>query len=182
MKIIDITKELFSAAVYPGDPVPRRRQVSDIEKDGYALTELFMGTHSGTHIDAPRHFIQGGSAVSDIVLDACMGKCAVCDNISSVKRNIERGITRIILKNIDVNADFAREIADRIVLLGTNDMSFGGDDASAVHKILLGKGVVLLESLDLDGVDEKEYDIIALSLKLSECDGSPVRAILTENE
>lgn len=182
MKIYDITKELFTSEVYPGDPVPNKRRVSTVESDGYMLTELYMGTHSGTHVDAPCHFCANGITVSDIAIEKCMGKCAVCDNISLAQKYIEKDFSRIILKNIDITPEVVKAFADKIVLLGTDRMSFGGSEAKAVHVALLGKKVVLLESLVLDGVPCGEYELIALPLKLAGCDGSPVRAVLIDYE
>ena len=78
MRIIDITKELLSCPVYEGDPIPRKRRVSDVESGGYMLTELTLGSHSGTHVDAPCHFIEGGEDISQVKIEKCIGKCAVC--------------------------------------------------------------------------------------------------------
>ena len=75
---IDITQELFSSEVYPGDTPPAIRRVSTVEKDGCMVTDLTMCAHNGTHIDAPAHFLAGGMTVDKIDLSLCAGICEVC--------------------------------------------------------------------------------------------------------
>ena len=87
---------------------------------------------------------------------------------------------RILLAGGDITAEQARAVADKLVLLGTSGLSFGesAGEQEEVHKILLGAGVVLLEGLELGGVEYGEYFLVALPLRLKGSDGSPVRAVL----
>ena len=76
MKIYDISKELFSTTVFPGDPVPAKRPVHQLEKGDHCnLTELTLGSHSGTHFDAPCHFVLGGKTIDQVDLNRCVGPC-----------------------------------------------------------------------------------------------------------
>lgn len=182
MKIYDVTKPLPSCEVYPGDPAPRIRSVRTIEADGYRLCELFFGSHSGTHIDAPSHFLPNGHTVSDIILQKCMGNCVVCTNIVQIEDALAKHEKRIVLKGVDVDLRLAETLSDMIDLLGTDGMSVGGADVSAAHTALLKNDVVILENLDLTDIDAGEYRLIALPLKLDGADGSPVRAVLVRDE
>ena len=90
MKIYDISQEIFSCQVYPGDPVPKKEILSLIEKgDLYNLTSFSMCAHNGTHIDAPYHFLKDGKTVDDICLEAFVGMAYVAEQqgiISSFAR------------------------------------------------------------------------------------------------
>ena len=78
MKVIDISRELFSTPVYPGDPVPRRELVRRMELgDSYNLSGFYTGCHSATHVDAPRHFIDDGKTVDEMELSRFVGRCTV---------------------------------------------------------------------------------------------------------
>ena len=79
--IYDISQEIFSCQVYPGDPAPERKELSSIEKgDSYNLTAFSMCAHNGTHIDAPVHFIKDGKTVDEICLEAFVGKAYVAEH------------------------------------------------------------------------------------------------------
>lgn len=81
MKIHDISQEVFSCQVYPGDPEPERKQLSSIEKgDSYNLTAFTMCAHNGTHIDAPFHFIRDGKTIDAISLDTFVGMAYVAEH------------------------------------------------------------------------------------------------------
>ena len=181
MKIIDITKELFSSKPFPGDPAPSFELEKTIAKDGYNLTVFSACAHNGTHVDAPCHFLENSSTVSDIMLNKCMGKCVVVDNIGMAMEQIEYGVRRIILKGINLSPSQAERLSMHVDLLGMDSESFGSGTApGAVHRILLSREVVLLENLDLECVVPGEYTLIALPLKMKGSDGSPVRAILID--
>ena len=80
MKIYDISKEVFSSTVFPGDPVPGHRPVSELAKgDLCNLTSLTLGSHSGTHMDAPCHFVAGGKTIDQVDLARCVGPCQVVE-------------------------------------------------------------------------------------------------------
>lgn len=183
-RTIDISRELFSCPPYPGDPAPRKSKVRDVGKDGYSLTAFYACAHNGTHVDAPCHFLENGCDVSEIPLDKCMGKCVVVSDAASALKAAARGYERILLRGCDVDQEQAAALVGSVVLLGMDAPSFGESSGSggAVHRTLLGAGVVLLENLDLTDVKDGEYELIALPLRLAGSDGSPVRAVLIENE
>lgn len=182
-KIIDISAAIPGCRVYPGDPAPKLVKVRTVDCDGCNLTEISVCAHNGTHVDAPCHFIRGGGGAESIELSSCMGRCVVTDSAEDAIRAARNGEERIILKGCDVTAEEAEELASRIRLLGTDGLSFGeacGKQA-AVHTALLGKGVVLLEGLELGEVKCGTYELIALPLRLTGSDGSPVRAVLIDD-
>lgn len=165
--IIDITQELFSGKVYPGDPEPK---LTVIRSGGYNLSKLECCAHNGTHIDAPLH-IGGSGDIEAIDLNKCMGICAVMDSPPNDAANYKK----IIIRG-QLTAAQAEKLTG-LDLIGTNEQTIGNEE---VHRLLLDSGVVILEGLMLDNVSNGEYTLIALPLKLRGADGAPVRAILTE--
>lgn len=189
MKIIDISQELLSSAVYPGDPHPiLTRTKSTDNGELYNLSDIQLCVHNGTHIDAPFHFLANGRTVEGIPLDACVGECYVAhhngDLDAAGARRILRdadGAERILIGGkVTVTEESARIFADaRIRLIGNEGTSVGPEDAPmAVHKILLEKNIVLLEGILLDGVSEGKYFLSAAPINISGADGSPCRAYL----
>ena len=176
--IIDISRELFSAEVYPGDKKPRLI----VRKKSYGnLSEIECGVHNGTHMDAPRHFVAGGGDIENIALDKCIGKCAVVSSVTDGIKAAASGFKKIILRGCNLTANDA-EAFSGVDLIGIDSQSFGdSEDTAAVHRILLGRGVVLLEGLILDNAPDGVYKLIALPLKLAGADGSPVRAVLVKD-
>lgn len=179
MKITDISAAYPDCRVYPGDPVPEVRRIRTIDRDGCNLTELDMCVHNGTHIDAPCHFMSGGADADGIPLEKCIGRCIVAGGKADLI-GLADICPRIVLDGGDITAEQARAVADKLMLLGTSGLSFGEStgEQEKVHKILLGAGVVLLEGLELGGVEYGEYFLVALPLRLKGSDGSPVRAVL----
>ena len=199
MKIYDITRDLSEDTVlYPGDIRPGFHEV---DTGQYRVTEMILGSHTGTHIDAPSHYIKGGQTVDQIPPEVLMGPAQVLDctdaeEVISPRHLAGRlGGTRALLLKTwfserqtfepgypALSVEAADLIADAgITCLGTDAPSieaFKGD--GSVHRRLLGQGVAILELLDLATVPEGEYMMIALPLRLKGVDGSPVRAILCE--
>ena len=190
--LIDISQEVFSCAVYPGDPLPKRTLARSItEGDMYNLSELSMCVHNGTHIDSPFHFINDGRTVEQIPLESFVGPCYVCrrtgdlsaadaEQIVSEADKQGAGERIIIAGRGVVTAESAAVFAESGVrLIGTDSQSVGPADAPMkVHIILLSKDIVLLEGLQLDGVEEGKYFLSAAPLNLAGCDGAPCRAYL----
>lgn len=176
MKIIDITQEVFSCKVYPGDSAPSFKRVKSIS-DGYEcnVTDFSMCAHNGTHIDAPFHFVDGGATVESLDLSKLIGKARVCliEDMGDLKAK------RIIFKDCEGFTRAQAEVLARssIELVGISGQSVGDTE---IHQILLRKGIVLIEGLMLDGVSDGEYTLIAAPMKLGGSDGAPVRAILIE--
>ncbi len=187
MKIYDITQELFSSRVYPGDRAPAFHRVADMDKgDGYNLTELEMNVHNGTHVDAPKHFLRDGMAIADMPLEPFVGPAAVrsfSGSITGADLGNCAGVRRLLLKGDGVlTEDGAKTLADMgLSLIGVESQSVGPANAPAVvHRILLEKGIVILEGIDLSQVSEGEYTLFAAPLKLGGSDGAPCRAVLVE--
>ena len=193
MKIYDITQELLSCEVYPGDASPQKVRVCDMSEGAlYNLTNISLCTHNGTHTDAPFHFIKDGKTVDKIPLEKFIGQCRVvsCEGeIGEIDaKNIvrdERGniCGRILIKgSATVSAYAARVFADNeICLLGTELQSVGPEGAPMeVHKILLEKEVVLLEGIRLSEVNDGEYFLCSQPLNIAGSDGAPCRAVLID--
>ena len=189
MKIYDISQEIFSCKVYPGDPAPEKQTLSAMGKgDLYNLTAFSMCAHNGTHIDAPFHFLEDGKTVEQIDLDRFVGDCYVtrhCGNVtaSAAAAILEKaeGVQRILIAgHATVTVEAAQVFADSgICLLGNESQTVGPEDAPMqVHKILLGNDVALLEGVVLTGIEEGRYFLSAAPLCLSGADGAPCRAYL----
>ena len=194
MKIYDISQEVFSSQVFPGDPAPERELVSSMEKgDLYNLTAFSMCAHNGTHIDAPAHFIKDGKTVDALCLDALVGPAYVAEHqgivsgddaaeiLEKAKERNPESSKRILIKGAaEVSSEAAEVFASsEILLLGNESQTVGPEDAPAeVHLILLGADVILLEGIRLENVSEGVYLLNAAPLNLSGAEGSPCRALL----
>lgn len=198
MKIYDISQEVFGCQVYPGDPIPKKRVISSMEKgDLYNLTAFSMCAHNGTHIDAPFHFIKDGKTVDSVSLDTFIGMAYVAEHngivsaddateiLEKAKKQNSEAAKRILIKgDAEVSAEAAKVFAEsNILLLGKESQTVGPENAPMeVHLILLGAGAVLLEGIRLAEVSEGVYFLNAAPLNLSGADGSPCRAILIAAE
>ena len=192
--IYDISQELFSCAVYPGDPAPIREVLADLEKgDVINLTAFSMCAHNGTHLDAPAHFIKGGRTVDRLDPAAYLGPCYVARHTGDVTSDHAEAILekaaalgaaeRILIAGpATVTESAARVFADGGVKLIGNESQTVGPETSpmAVHLILLGADVALLEGLVLSHVPEGSYFLTAAPLNLGGCEGAPCRAMLVE--
>lgn len=191
MKLYDITQELFSGEVYPGDVPPTFERPLLIEKgDPCNLTVLHMCAHNGTHADAPRHFYKDGMAIDQMELSKFIGYCTVVNfervqDKNKLKTILENCENKLLLKgNGTVTLDMAKLLNQyQIQLIGVESQSVGEVNAPMdVHLELLGKEVVILEGLRLGEVPEGNYLLSAAPLKLGESDGAPCRAVLIELE
>jgi arylformamidase len=198
VRIIDISVPLREGMVtYPGDPVVRLERAASIaDGDVVNLTRLDFGLHSGTHVDAPVHFIDDGTGVDEIPLEALVGPCHVVEvpdlSASSVATAPE-GAERVLFKTPnselwsrdEFSEDFAMLdgaaatlLVERGVrLVGVDYLSVGDE---AAHRALLGAGVVPVEGLDLRGVEPGRYELVCLPIHIVGADGAPARAILVE--
>ena len=198
MKIYDISQEVFSCQVYPGDPKPEKKILKSMEKgEVYNLTAFDMCAHNGTHIDAPFHFIKDGKTVDEICLEAVVGMAYVAEHNGIVtaddaektlkkakKQNIDSAKRILIKGDVEVSLEAAKVFASScICLLGNEPQAIGPQNAPmAVHLELLGAGVILLEGIRLSKVPEGVYLLNAAPLNLSGADGSPCRAVLIDVE
>ncbi|MBE6598251.1 MAG: cyclase [Ruminococcaceae bacterium] len=198
MKIYDISQEVFSCSIFPGDDAPVMDAQCRMERgDTYNLTAFTMCAHNGTHIDAPFHFFADGATVEAVPLEKTVGLAYVTEQtgtlssrdaeniIDSAKKASPEAAKRLLIKGDAVVSAEAAEVfaAGDVLLVGGESQSVGPVDAPmAVHKILLGAGTVLLEGIRLSGVGEGVYFLSAAPLSLGGADGAPCRAILIDLE
>ncbi|MBR6782381.1 MAG: cyclase family protein [Clostridia bacterium] len=192
--IYDITQELFSCAVYPGDPSPVRTPLASLEQgDIINLTALSLCAHNGTHLDAPAHFIKGGKTIDEVDPTAYLGVCYVTHHEGNVTATDAEAILRkaaekdaadrILIRGSATVTEAAAHVfaKARIKLIGGESQSVGPEDAPmAVHLILLGAEILLLEGVALSHVPEGVYFLTAAPLKLGGCEGAPCRALLMD--
>jgi arylformamidase len=204
VEIFDISQTLQeSIAVWPGDPEFRISWVSRIQ-DGEAanVSALQMGTHVGTHLDAPLHLDDAGCGVETIRLHQLIGPARVlefgakdCIQLSDLARFDLQGVSRVLMKTFageTPESVFAKDYAflsedaaeylagSGVVLLGVDAPSVDAwnSESLSVHRILLKQKIAILEGLRLGSVPAGDYELICLPLKLDGRDGAPVRAIL----
>ena len=201
MKIIDITRPLSEdILVYPGDSVPAFRQA---DHGNYLITDLHLSTHTGTHIDAPVHYLKMGDTIDTIPLLHIMGTCRVLE-VSSAGTSITAdhlknrldGVDRLLIKTsfsgtdrfIEnypcLTGDAARLITScGIKCVGIDSPSIESYECDGtVHRELLSHGCIIIELLDLSTVEEGDYTMVALPLRLTGLDGSPARVVLIDNQ
>jgi arylformamidase len=156
------------------------------------VTSLTMCAHTGTHVDAPAHFISGGGAVESLPLDALIGPAHVvrlndawpaCGRLLFRTRNSEhRWWEQPFQTGFDaLTPEQARRAVEQGVrLVGIDYLSIGADseDGAQTHRILLAAGIVILEGLNLCAIAPGEYDLVCLPLLLQGADGAPARAAL----
>jgi arylformamidase len=201
MKIIDVTRPLRKdMLVYPGDVIP---SFSRVDHGRYLISDLHLSSHTGTHIDAPVHYLKSGDTIDTIPFSNLIGRCRVID-MSDVGTLISaehlggklKGVMRLLLKTgfsgrdtfiedyPSLALDAACSITDNgIECVGIDSPSiesFDGD--GSVHRRLLGNGCIIIELLDLSDVPEGDYEMVALPLRLAGLDGSPARVVLIKQE
>jgi arylformamidase len=166
VEIFDISVPVRSGMpVYPGDPEVQLERVSSSP----AVSRLDFGVHTGTHVDAPLHFIEGAAAAEGLPLDVLCGRCEVVAGAGIAERVLVQDAP-------ELDGAAAQALVDQGVrLVGVDRMSVGDEDA---HRVLLGAGVVVVEGLDLSTVEPGTYELYCLPLKLVGSDGAPARAIL----
>ncbi|HHT9106001.1 MAG TPA: cyclase family protein [Candidatus Wujingus californicus] len=205
MKLYDITLTISESTItWPRDPKVSIQKTRLISKGNSCnVSELKFGSHCGTHIDAPYHFEENGIKIDQIPLDYLIGDVTVfniknkekidLEDIKSLKLNY---INRVIFKTInstywklpEFKSDFvyltkeaARYLVDSsIKLVGIDYLSIEkyGNKGADTHHTLLKNGIVVIEGLDLGEIEAGNYELIALPLKIKDCDGSPARVIL----
>ena len=190
VKVIDISREMISAPVYPGDPAPRLQELSRLSLgDGCNLSALSWCLHNGTHLDAPLHFLPDGEDAAEVPLESCVGECLVvaCSGVllgAQVDALLEKQRPeRLLFKgDVTISPSAAFVLADAgIRLLGVEAPSVAlPEEAGEVHRQLLSSGMVLLEGLDLSQAGTGYYYLFAAPLKIAGADGTPVRAVLLE--
>jgi len=206
MKIYDVTVAIGpKTPIYAGDPPAAVESAKRLAGgDSANVSKLAFGAHTGTHVDAPNHFIEGTRRVDQLDLNKLIGPCRVirvADDVPTIEPehfdNIE-GIERVIFKTMnsefwndtEFHSDFAHlspAAAEKLVengvkLVGIDYLSIerfrSGDHA--VHKAFLSKEIIILEGLDLREIEPGDYELICLPLKYEggEGDGAPARTVL----
>ena len=203
---VDVSVPLRSGMVHwPDNPPVRIERMLDIERGDVAnVSTISLGSHTGTHMDAPIHFVRGGEGMDRMPLDATMGPARVVEiqDPAAIKpdeldpHGIGRG-ERVLFKTrnssvawwtqdfiedfVYVSQEAARYLAERGVrTVGVDYLSVGGfhTDGVETHQALLGAGIWVIEGLDLSGVEPGEHELICLPLKVEGGDGAPARALL----
>lgn len=192
MQVFDISSEILSAPVYPGDPAPNLTFVQSIDRgDECNLSTLSACMHSATHIDAPFHFVENGSSIDEIDLSVFMGECDVIacngfdDDISGedIERLVKKGAKRVLFKTVGkcrltLSGAFAL-ISAGVKLVGIDALSIAADEeTAAVHRELALAGICVLEGLVLHHVQSGRYTLFALPVKIDGVEAAPCRAIL----
>lgn len=207
MEIYDITLSISpSLPVWPGDPPVEVERVLKIEAGANAnVSRINMGLHTGTHVDAPIHFLPGGRGVESIPLDILTGPAYVLclPDMDTISASVLKGSAipphtlRLLIKTrnslhwkredkcfitdfVGIDADGARFLVDSgIKLVGIDYLSIAPYKQSRpTHEVLLQAGIVIVEGLDLSEVREGHYILYCLPLKITGGDGAPARAIL----
>jgi arylformamidase len=203
MEIIDVSVPIRpEMPIYDKNPGVSLTRVQSIDDGAPAnLSALELGTHTGTHVDAPLHFIAGGDGADLLALDVLVGPAYVVDGTgldgpidaeALGGLDLPKDTERLILKTTNselwsrseftrdflrLTADGARMLIGRGVrLVGIDYLSIGDQDA---HRVLLGSGIVAVEGLDLREVKPGPYGLVCLPLLLEGADGSPARVVLT---
>src|SRR5262247_2556626 len=193
---------------YPGDPGVELKQTKHLDRgDPATVSQLSLGVHTGTHVDAPVHFIGGAAGVDEFSIDAMVGPAQVieildketCTAQDLAAYDIREG-ERLLLRtnnsmrcwNVDsfvedyahLDTSAARMLAERRVrMVGIDYLSIGhGNEGPEVHRILLGASIVIVEGLDLSRVDAGFYDVVCLPLKILGGDGAPARVAVRRRE
>jgi arylformamidase len=203
---IDVSVPLRTGMVHwPDNPPVRIEFESSIQRGDVAnVSTLSLGAHTGTHMDAPLHFIPDGAGIDQVPFDAVIGPARVIEipdpvsiRATELVRHHMRAGERVLFKTLNsrlwaqgdhfvedfvfIDEDAARYLADTHVrTVGVDYLSVGGyhADGAAVHRILLEAGIWIIEGLDLSLVAPGAYELVCLPLKISGRDGAPSRAVL----
>ena len=189
MNMIDITTEAFTSPSYAEDPPAKFKWHRSIDSgDDYNLSVFRMTPHTGTHIDAPSHFIDGAENIDEIDLSKCVGTCTVVTIQGVLTGEDMDELLPCCKKRLLIHGDgeavlelsAARVLAEHgIKLIGTDAVSISFyKQEIEVHKELLSNGIVILENLCLDNVPDDDYVLSALPIKLGGLEAAPVRAVL----
>ena len=186
---IDISREWTTAPLYPGDPVPVLEKLSDMHLGDECSTSVIRAcVHTGTHMDAPAHFLEAAGDIESVPLSVCCGDCLVIEaNGALVGEQLEKYVwmapERVLFKgDVQLTQSAAFVLADADVrLIGVEGTSIATPATEAeVHRQLLSAGVVLLEGLDLSKVTPGQYYLHAAPIRIAGADGAPVRALLAK--
>lgn len=195
--------------VWPGDPKIELKKISKIEEGEEAnVTHISASVHIGTHVDAPDHFLGNGQTVENLPLDLLVGSAFVVEmlvdsQVSAVdlqSASIPEGTKRLLIKTAnsqlwaegvtEFKSDFIALEADAAAYLVNQGVEVVGVDYLSVapfadpaptHRTLLEAGVLIIEGLNLSGIEPGNYTLLCLPLKISGSDGAPARVLLQRN-
>ena len=206
-RIYDITVPISATLpCYPGDPAVDITPVAQITRgDAANVSRVTLTSHSGTHLDVPRHFLAHGTTVDAIDLTVLLGPVRVCaipgtahitaDDVQALHL---QGVRRVLFQTANAalwerpgfQSDYVALTAAAAQLLVELEVGLVGIDYLSidaferqdfpVHRILLGAGILILEGLDLRVVPPGEYELVALPLLLQDGDGAPARVLLRQ--
>jgi len=208
MRIYDITVPLSSALpVYPGDPEVTITPLAQLQwGDAANVSRLVLSSHTGTHLDAPRHFFADGLTIDGLDLHVLMGPARVCAfphvtshltaddlrplGLAGTQRLLLQTPNAALWQKTGFQTNYVALTESAAYLLVEMGIQLVGIDYLSVdaferqdfpvHRILLRAGVLILEGLDLRAVPPGDYELLALPLLLQHGDGAPVRAILRQ--
>ncbi|MCR4292150.1 MAG: cyclase family protein [Candidatus Kuenenia sp.] len=205
MTFYDVTLPISNAMItWPSDPAVSITGTSLISRGDFCnLSELKIGSHCGTHIDAPSHFLENGRTIDQLALENLIGEATVFEfknkeniDVSDIKQLLFDNVKRVLFKTVNSSywklsvfkKDFVYLTKDAAQYLVDNGIRLVGVDYLSVekfesqqaetHHILLRNDVIILEGLDLSNVEPGRYELIALPLKIKDGDGSPARVVL----
>jgi arylformamidase len=196
VEIFDVSVPLHTGMLtYPGDPTVQLERVSSIADGAKAnITRIDMGAHSGTHVDAPVHFIEGAPGIDQLPLGALLGTCVVVEVPDLSRESVvtaPESARRVLFKTPNSELWARDEFPDKFerldgpaaqllvnrgtALVGVDWLSVGDEEA---HKLLLGAGIVPVEGLDLRAIEPGGYFLVCAPLRLVGADGAPARVFL----
>ena len=182
-RIYDITRTISSDMyVYPGDP---KYTVTPVQIGEYIISKISLGTHTGTHIDAPIHYLSNGIGIDTVPLDDLILQRTELRSFNKIGSYTTKsvlfrsGITDFSSSEYpQISMDTAKDLIDADVsVVGCDTPSIGNDD---VHRLLLSSGVIIIELLDFTSVLDGFYSLIALPMKIKGADAAPSRVILID--
>ncbi len=209
-RIHDITMTFSSGMPnWPGNPAPEVTRFRDMkEGDRNNMTSVAFHVHSGTHVDAPLHFVADGYPIEDMPLDVLIGPCLVAHfpDVPAITRDmlvdhpdIGPGVERLLLRTVnsdrfgdaaEFRPDFTALTPDAaqwlveggIRLLGNDYLSVERykEPGNATHLAFLENEVILLEGIDMRGIEPGRYELVCLPMKIGNAEGAPARAVLIE--
>lgn len=205
--IIDLTMDIYDGApAFELDPNCSVQPYHTIESAGYNMTQISMGTHQGTHLDAPYHFLDDGKTVEQLDLSKCVGEAILVDlshkrpkeaidvaDIAAYASRIQAG-SRVIIRTDwhrqypekhyfsdfpYMTVELSQWLADqKIALIGMDFPTPNPTDYDEIHKILLRAEIVIVEGLaNLSEIGEQPFMFVGAPLKIRGRDGSPIRAV-----